>query len=337
MTELCQRYDISRETGYLTLHRYRASGLSGLLPQSHAAHQHSNQTREEIEQKVLELRQAHMLWGPRKLKRILERDEPGRSWPATSTIGALLQREGLVVARKKRLHTAPYSEPLAHAQECNRVWLADFKGCFAAADSQPAQAARGARTLSLGIQRSASARSAGHANASCRLPTIREEISVTSAGTGISGEHAGAQCAAAWPFSLEATRRVFERSAVGRKRGTVARRRPLVHYLLCAVSHRPLRQPKAAGDALVENGFRHHCRGRGRVPFPANPYLRSERPESVRHLPGLKCQLSARPHILISLPPYSLTSNQKGSTMSPKLSTSVSATIDSHCHHISPT
>ena len=76
---------------------------------------------------VLELRQAHMRWGPRKLKRILERDEPGRHWPAASTIGALLKREGLVVARKKRLRTAPYSEPLAHAQEANRVWCADSK------------------------------------------------------------------------------------------------------------------------------------------------------------------------------------------------------------------
>src|SRR5260370_13552752 len=71
-----------------------------------------------------------MRWGPRKLKRILELDEPGRNWPATSTIGALLKREGLVVARKKRWHTAPYTEPLAHAQECNRVWCADFKGWF---------------------------------------------------------------------------------------------------------------------------------------------------------------------------------------------------------------
>ena len=81
---------------------------------------------------VLELRQAHMRWGPRKLKRILERDEPGRSWPATSTIGSLLKREGLVVARKKRWHTAP----LAHAGEANRVWCADFKGWLRAQDGQ---------------------------------------------------------------------------------------------------------------------------------------------------------------------------------------------------------
>ncbi len=83
---------------------------------------------------VVELRQAHMRWGPRKLKRMLERNEPGRTWPAASTIGALLKREGLVVARKKRLRIAPYTEPLAHAYEANRVWCADFKGGFRTAD-----------------------------------------------------------------------------------------------------------------------------------------------------------------------------------------------------------
>ena len=136
MQELCQRYGIARETGYVWLRRYRAYGVAGLREHSRAAHRHHNQTPEEIEQLVLELRQAHMHWGPRKLKRILERDEPGRNWPAASTIGALLKREGLVVARKKRLRTAPYSAPLAHAQEANRVWCADFKGWFRTADGQ---------------------------------------------------------------------------------------------------------------------------------------------------------------------------------------------------------
>lgn len=136
MTELCHHYGIARETGYVWLRRYRAYGLDGLREHSRAAHRHYNQTPEEIEQMVLELRQAHMPWGPRKLKRILERDEPGRRWPAASTIGALLKREGLVVARKKRWRTAPYTEPLAHAQECNRVWCADFKGWFHTANGQ---------------------------------------------------------------------------------------------------------------------------------------------------------------------------------------------------------
>ena len=136
MSELCQRYQIARQTGYVWVRRYRQAGVPGLVEGSRSAHRHSNQMPEELERMVLELRQAHMTWGPRKLKKVLERDEPGRRWPATSTIGALLKREGLVVARKKRKHTAPYSEPLAHATGANRVWCADFKGWFRTGDGE---------------------------------------------------------------------------------------------------------------------------------------------------------------------------------------------------------
>jgi transposase InsO family protein len=136
MTELCQRYQITRETGYVWVRRYRAIGLEGLLERSRARQRHENQTPEDIERMVLELRQAHMSWGPRKLKRVLKRDEPGREWPAASTIGAVLKRAGLVVGRRKRHKTPPYSEPLAHADAPNRVWCADFKGWFRTGDGE---------------------------------------------------------------------------------------------------------------------------------------------------------------------------------------------------------
>ena len=134
MTELCASFEISRETGYVWLRRYRAVGLAGLLELNRAAQRHPNQTGAAMEQAIVELRQAHMRWGARKLKRVLERDQPGRSWPASSTIGELLRREGLVVGRKQRRKTAPYSAPLAHADDCNRVWCADFKGWFRSRD-----------------------------------------------------------------------------------------------------------------------------------------------------------------------------------------------------------
>ncbi len=134
MTELCESFGIARETGYVWLRRYRQSGWAGLAELNRRAERHPNQTPGEIEQQVLELRQAHMRWGPRKLKRVLERDEAGRRWPAASTIGEMLKREGLVVARKKRRKTAPYSAPLAHADGPNRVWCADFKGWFRTGD-----------------------------------------------------------------------------------------------------------------------------------------------------------------------------------------------------------
>ncbi len=91
MSELCEQFGVSRETGYVWLRRYRAQGLEGLLELNRAAKRHPNQTAAEMEQAVLELRQAHMRWGPRKLKRILERDQPGRAWPAASTMGSLAE------------------------------------------------------------------------------------------------------------------------------------------------------------------------------------------------------------------------------------------------------
>jgi len=66
--------------------------------------------------------------GPRKLKVVLERERPEIRWPAVSTIGELLSREGLVIARKKRRRMDPYTTPFASASAPNRVWCGDFKG-----------------------------------------------------------------------------------------------------------------------------------------------------------------------------------------------------------------
>lgn len=82
MTELCAIYNIARETGYDWLRRYWQRGLEALQDRGRAAHQHPNETPEEIAAAVLELRRAHMSRGPRKLKRVLERGEPQRPWPA---------------------------------------------------------------------------------------------------------------------------------------------------------------------------------------------------------------------------------------------------------------
>ena len=134
MRALCERFGISRETGYVWLRRYRQNGPGGLVEVNRAPLRHPNQTPVSVEEAVLGLRQAHMTWGPRKLKRILERDQPGRGWPATSTMGEIVKRAGLVVPRKKRRRTEPYTEPLQHAVESNRVWCADFKGWLKSGD-----------------------------------------------------------------------------------------------------------------------------------------------------------------------------------------------------------
>jgi len=95
-----------------------------------------SQTPRAIEQQVLELRRQHPRWGPRTLQFKLRELHPKVSWPAASTIGAILDREGLTRHRRKRRRVAPYSNPLAAATEPNRVWCADFKGWFRSGDGQ---------------------------------------------------------------------------------------------------------------------------------------------------------------------------------------------------------
>jgi transposase InsO family protein len=134
MSELCRIYGVSRETGYVWLRRYRARGWEALRDLGRAPFRHPNQTPEGIEQEILELRRAHMKWGPRKLKRVLEQQRPRQVWPAASTIGEMVAREGLVIPRKRRRRVPPYTEPFASADAPNRVWCADFKGWFRTGD-----------------------------------------------------------------------------------------------------------------------------------------------------------------------------------------------------------
>jgi len=128
MTELCARHGISRQAGYNTLARYQQTGWAGLEAGNRAPRRHPNQMRPEIEQQIVELRHAHMRWGPRKLKVVLQRQQPEASWPAASTIGEVLRREGLIIARRKRRRSDPYTTLFAAASAPNRVWCGDFKG-----------------------------------------------------------------------------------------------------------------------------------------------------------------------------------------------------------------
>ncbi|PYV94519.1 MAG: hypothetical protein DMG89_25025 [Acidobacteria bacterium] len=58
MRDVCQSFGISRETGYFWLRRYQTQGVMGLAEVNRTARHHPNQTVAEIEQLVLELRQA---------------------------------------------------------------------------------------------------------------------------------------------------------------------------------------------------------------------------------------------------------------------------------------
>jgi putative transposase len=134
--ELCRKYGVSRQTGYKWVKRFEAQGVAGLEDLSRSPHDSPQAMSTEVAARVIELRQQHPRWGPRKLRVYLEKRHPGRRWPATSSIGELLQREGLVQTRRLRRRAPRYSEPLAHAEGPNQVWCADFKGWFVCGDGE---------------------------------------------------------------------------------------------------------------------------------------------------------------------------------------------------------
>jgi len=136
MSELCRMHKISRPTGYAMLRRYGRDGEAGFAPRSHAPERHPNQTPAAIEQLILSLRRAHPLWGPRPLKKILEGRNPHLAIPAASTIGAIVDREGLTRHRPKRRRVAPWQQPFAAVEAPNDEWACDFKGWMRTGDGE---------------------------------------------------------------------------------------------------------------------------------------------------------------------------------------------------------
>lgn len=134
IAELGRRYGVSRQTVYKWLERYCQQGEDGLVDRSSAPGRHPQQCSEAIREGVLELRQQHARWGPRKLWAYLETRRPEQQWPAASTIGDWLREEGLSHRRRKRRRTPPMSQPLSHATAPHQLWCADFKGWFRTAD-----------------------------------------------------------------------------------------------------------------------------------------------------------------------------------------------------------
>jgi transposase InsO family protein len=130
MTELCHRFGISRKTGYKWLGRYRKGGLEALEDRSRAPKRCPHRTPEALRTLVIQTRTAHPRWGPRKILDYLRPRHPETCFPAPSTVGDILRREGLVPPRRpQRRPTHPGTSPLT-ATAPGEVWSADFKGEF---------------------------------------------------------------------------------------------------------------------------------------------------------------------------------------------------------------
>lgn len=137
LTDLCEQFGISRKTGYKHLARYAESGLKGLEVRSHRPHQFPQRTDEAVEKLILAERRLHRTWGPKKLHKVLQVKHGIESPPARSTIGEILRRHGLSVARRRRPGAyQALNDGLTVPTQPNHVWTVDFKGWFLLGNGQ---------------------------------------------------------------------------------------------------------------------------------------------------------------------------------------------------------
>ena len=84
ITELCERYGVSRKTGYKWIERYLRAGPAGLEERSCWPHRSPNQTADEIVAAILDARRRHPSWGGKKLLALLHKRQPPPPAPRAS-------------------------------------------------------------------------------------------------------------------------------------------------------------------------------------------------------------------------------------------------------------
>src|SRR5579859_1878744 len=133
MSELCERFGISRPTGYKWGARYRDGGVRALADRSRAPRHCPHRLPDAVTQHLLAARRAYG-WGAKKLLIVLQRRHPDVVWPARSTVNEVLARHGLLRRHRRRPRWAhPGVAPLVTTGP-NQVWPADFKGQFRTGD-----------------------------------------------------------------------------------------------------------------------------------------------------------------------------------------------------------
>jgi transposase InsO family protein len=137
MAALCRRLKISRQCGYELWRRYQAEGIAGLEERSRAPRVVPWAITQAQAEAIVQLRDRHPSWGPKKLRAKLCQVAPAQQWPVHSTIGDLLKREGRIKPRTPRRKAVPTPpSALVAAVGPNVVWCIDFKGWWRTGDGR---------------------------------------------------------------------------------------------------------------------------------------------------------------------------------------------------------
>ena len=136
MTELCERYGVTRPTGYKWLARHQAGGGAGLADRSRAPQRCPHRTSDAQEALIIAARLEYG-WGAKKLLRVLRTRHPSRAvagaqYRSTRSSSGTGCCTSTGAGRSGRI---PARLPIA-TQRPNQVWPADFKGQFRTGDGQ---------------------------------------------------------------------------------------------------------------------------------------------------------------------------------------------------------
>jgi transposase InsO family protein len=129
ISELAERFGISRRTAHKWIARFERHGLAGYREQSRRPLSCPWQTAPAIVEELVRQRQAHPHWGPRKLLNLMHQRHRDWHLPAASTAALILARRGLVRSRRRTRRAHPGC-PKTVPQGPNDIWAADYKGQF---------------------------------------------------------------------------------------------------------------------------------------------------------------------------------------------------------------
>ena len=127
---LCAEFGISEKTGYKWKNRFFDKGKAGLLNESKNP-SHPNTIDGDTAAELIRIKNAHVAWGPKKIREIYARAYPNKEVPSLSSVKRILDKAGLVkkrIIRKPASSDCPRLQQQIQASESNDVWCIDFKG-----------------------------------------------------------------------------------------------------------------------------------------------------------------------------------------------------------------
>ncbi len=127
---LCAEFGISEKTGHKWKNRFYEQGKIGLYEQSRARLS-QNEIDGDTAAELIRIKNAHMAWGPKKIREIYAKLHPQKVVPSLSSVKRILDKAGLVKSRKTRppsTSDCPRLQQQIQAEAANDVWSIDFKG-----------------------------------------------------------------------------------------------------------------------------------------------------------------------------------------------------------------